>query len=33
MINRALALTNNKLRRPYGSATTLDFGVIPRMVN
>ena len=33
MIDRALALTNNNLRRPYSSATTLDLGVLPRMSN
>ena len=32
-IDRVLALTNNKLRWPYSSATTLDFGVLPRMAN
>ena len=28
-----LALTNNKLRWPYNSATTLDLGVLPQMAN
>ena len=32
-IDRVLALTNNKLRQPYSSATTLDFEVLPRMAN
>ena len=32
-IDRTLALTNNKLRRPYRAATTLDFGVLPQMAN
>ena len=27
MIDRALALSNKKRRRPYGSATTFDLGV------
>ena len=32
-IDRALALTNNKLRRPYRAATSLDFGVLPQLAN
>ena len=31
--DRAIALINNRLRRPYSSATTLDLGVLPQMAN